>query len=107
MISEETPLVSSLTKHEEVYKRFKPAKKRAIVALVSVTGLLARTPFHLGCGFCVSLRWSSFSLRLWDFRAFHTANSKRPEHYRYDREVTEQIFLLPSPVSTKCETVWR
>ena len=47
MISEETPLVSSLTtrKYEEVYKRFKPAKKRAIVALVSVTGLLARTPF--------------------------------------------------------------
>jgi len=43
MISEETPLVSSPTKHEEVYKRFKPAKKQVIVALVSVTGLLART----------------------------------------------------------------
>jgi len=43
MISEETPLVSSATKHEEVYKRFKPSKKRVIVALVSVTGLLART----------------------------------------------------------------
>jgi len=27
MISEETPLVSSPTKHEEVYKRFKLAKK--------------------------------------------------------------------------------
>jgi len=55
MISEETPLVSSLTKHEEVYKRFKPAKKGAIGALVSVTGLLVRTPFHLSCEFCVSL----------------------------------------------------
>ena len=103
MISEETPLVSSLTtRKHEVYKRFKPAKKRAIVALVSVTGLLARAPFHLSCEFCVSLRWSLFSLRIWDFRAVDTANSKRPEHYRYDREVTEQIILLPSPFSTKC-----
>jgi len=57
MISEETPLVSSPTKHEEVYKRFKPAKKGAIVALVSVTGLLARTPLYLSCEFCVSFSW--------------------------------------------------
>ena len=49
MISEETPLVSSPTKHEEVYKRFKPAKKRSIVALVSVTGLLACMFFCLSC----------------------------------------------------------
>ena len=49
MISEETPLVSSPTKHEEVYKRLKPAKKRSIVALVSVTGLLARVSFCLSC----------------------------------------------------------
>ena len=49
MISEETPLISSPTKHEEVYKRFKPAKKRVIAALVSVTGLLARTSFCLRC----------------------------------------------------------
>jgi hypothetical protein len=49
MTSEETPLVSSLAKHEEVYKRFKPAKKRSIVALVSVTGLLARVSFCLSC----------------------------------------------------------
>ncbi|KIM49869.1 hypothetical protein M413DRAFT_117879 [Hebeloma cylindrosporum] len=41
MISEQTPLVSSPGKHEDVYKRFKPAKKRVIVTLVSVTGLLA------------------------------------------------------------------
>ena len=51
MISEETPLVSSPTKHEEVYKRFKPAKKRSIVALVSVTGLLACMSF---CPNCIS-----------------------------------------------------
>ncbi|KDR82160.1 hypothetical protein GALMADRAFT_135523 [Galerina marginata CBS 339.88] len=37
-ISEETPLLQS--KHEEVYKRFKPAQKRLILAIVSVTGLL-------------------------------------------------------------------
>ena len=49
MISEETPLISSPTKHKEVYKRFKPAKKRAIVALVSVTGLLTRRSFCLSC----------------------------------------------------------
>jgi hypothetical protein len=58
MISEETPLVSSPTKHEEVYKRFKPAKKRAIVALVSVTGLLARTSF---CPSCISSEFCGFT----------------------------------------------
>jgi len=45
MSSEETPLLSPPIKHEEIYKRFKPAKKRVIVALVSITGLLARTTF--------------------------------------------------------------
>jgi len=55
MVSEETPLLSSPTKHEDGYKRFKPAKKRAIVALVSVTGLLACTSFCRNCisEFCV------------------------------------------------------
>jgi hypothetical protein len=51
MIFEETPLVSSPTKHEKVYKRFKPAKKRSIVTLVSVTGLLACMSF---CPSCIS-----------------------------------------------------
>jgi len=89
MISEETPLISSSTKHDEVYKRFEPAKKRIIVALVSVTGLLARTSsIQLSCillySYCIS-----FSLRLRDFRAVDTANSQRPEYYRFDREVTD------------------
>ena len=47
MIFEGTPSVSSPTTHEKVYKRFKPAEKRAIVALISVTGLLARRSFCL------------------------------------------------------------
>ncbi|KAF9481300.1 MFS general substrate transporter [Pholiota conissans] len=38
--SEEAPLLPP-SKHEEVYLRFKPAKKRGIVAIVSLTGLLA------------------------------------------------------------------
>ena len=40
--SEETPLLTA-KQHEEVYLRFKPAKKRGIVAIVSATGLLACT----------------------------------------------------------------
>ncbi|KAF8161883.1 MFS general substrate transporter [Pholiota molesta] len=38
--SEEAPLLAP-SKHEEVYLRFTPAKKRGIVAIVSLTGLLA------------------------------------------------------------------
>lgn len=38
--SEETPLLTA-KQHEEIYLRFKPAKKRGIVAIVSATGLLA------------------------------------------------------------------
>ena len=44
MESEETPLLSSdrNLNHEEVYKRFAPAKKRGILAIVSLTGLIPR-----------------------------------------------------------------
>ncbi|KJA19693.1 hypothetical protein HYPSUDRAFT_44074 [Hypholoma sublateritium FD-334 SS-4] len=38
--SEETPLLTA-KQHEEIYLRFKPTKKRGIVAIVSATGLLA------------------------------------------------------------------
>ncbi|KAF8877744.1 major facilitator superfamily domain-containing protein [Gymnopilus junonius] len=37
--SEETPLLQP-SKHEDLYKRFKPAQKRWILAIVSATGLL-------------------------------------------------------------------
>jgi hypothetical protein len=42
---EETPLLSSERNldHEEVYKRFAPARKRGILAIVSLTGLIPRT----------------------------------------------------------------
>ncbi|CAA7262068.1 unnamed protein product [Cyclocybe aegerita] len=43
--SEQVPLLRP-AKHEEVYKRFSPAKKRVIVAIASLTGLL--TPFDSG-----------------------------------------------------------
>ena len=43
--SEETPLLSSDrdVDREEVYKRFAPARKRGILAIVSLTGLVPRT----------------------------------------------------------------
>ena len=43
--NEETPLLSSATNldHEEVYKRFAPARKRVILAIVSLIGLIPRT----------------------------------------------------------------
>ena len=45
--SEETPLLSSdrdvLVDREEVYKRFAPARKRGILAIVALTGLVPRT----------------------------------------------------------------
>ncbi|KAF8801976.1 hypothetical protein BYT27DRAFT_7261412 [Phlegmacium glaucopus] len=42
--SEETLFLSSKTLiHEEVYQRFTPARKRWIVVIVSVTGLLPLT----------------------------------------------------------------
>ncbi|KAJ3511710.1 hypothetical protein NLJ89_g3940 [Agrocybe chaxingu] len=40
--SEQVPLLRP-ARHEEVYKRFSPAKKRVIVAIASLTGLLPRT----------------------------------------------------------------
>ena len=45
MENEETPLLSSDRNldHEEVYKRFAPARKRGILAIVSLTGLIPRT----------------------------------------------------------------
>ena len=39
--TEDTPLLQT-SKHEEVYKRFKPSQKRWILAIVSATGLLPR-----------------------------------------------------------------
>ncbi|KAF5318031.1 hypothetical protein D9619_012108 [Psilocybe cf. subviscida] len=46
---EATPLLDVAAKHEEIYKRFKPARKRVIVGIVSCTGLLAygRKPIYL------------------------------------------------------------
>ena len=43
--SEETPLLPSAKNldHEEVYKRFTLAKKRRILAIVSLIGLIPRT----------------------------------------------------------------
>jgi hypothetical protein len=43
--SEETPLLASDrdVDREEVYKRFAPARKTGILAIVSVTGLIPRT----------------------------------------------------------------
>ena len=42
--SEETPLLSATNlDHEEVYKRFGPARKRGILAIVSLVGLIPRT----------------------------------------------------------------
>lgn len=48
--SEETPLLNDnaadsdvQTRHEAVYRRFSPARKRTIVGLVSVCGLIPRT----------------------------------------------------------------
>ncbi|KDR82156.1 hypothetical protein GALMADRAFT_135518 [Galerina marginata CBS 339.88] len=49
-IFEDTPLLYS--KHEEVYRRFKPAQKRVILAIVSVTGLL---PFFVAGSFIPSI----------------------------------------------------
>ena len=45
MESEETPLLSSdrNLNHEEVYKRFAPARKKRILAIVSATGLIPCT----------------------------------------------------------------
>ena len=43
--NEETPLLASETlnlNHKEVYKRFTPASKRRILAIVSLTGLIPR-----------------------------------------------------------------
>ena len=45
MASEETPLLRSdqddnAAKHEAVYRRFSPAKKRLIVTMVSICGLI-------------------------------------------------------------------
>ncbi|KAF8802956.1 MFS general substrate transporter [Phlegmacium glaucopus] len=51
--SEETPLLSSRTlTHEEVYQRFTPARKRGIVVIVSVAGLL---PFFVSGTFVPSI----------------------------------------------------
>lgn len=46
---EETPLLlpeSRVDKHAELYKRFTPARKRIILALVSLAGLVPREYFQ-------------------------------------------------------------
>ncbi|KAK0455358.1 MFS general substrate transporter [Desarmillaria tabescens] len=40
MVSESTPLLDEVSRHEEIYNRFSPARKRTIVALVSWSALV-------------------------------------------------------------------
>ena len=39
-VTEETPLLQFPQDHDEIYGRFSPAKKKTILGLVSLTGLL-------------------------------------------------------------------
>ena len=58
--SEETPLPSfdmDFLNHEEVYKRFAPARKKGILAIVSLAGLIPRTYIqHISSYVCIILR---------------------------------------------------
>ena len=56
--SEETPLLPSAKnlEHEQVYKRFGLARKRGILAIVSLVGLIPRT--------YLSLTYLKLSLRI-------------------------------------------
>ena len=47
-VSEETPLLlSPRDQHADLYKRFSPARKRVILALVSLAGVVPRQCSHL------------------------------------------------------------
>ena len=78
--SEETPLLSSdrNLNNEEIYNRFTPARKRGILAIVSLTGLIPRTCISniSSSSYVVSLHNISFCLR--NFHSCYTPNCRRP-----------------------------
>ena len=79
--SEETPLLSSDHRNlnnEEIYNRFAPERKRGILAIVSLTGLIPRTCISnkSSSSYVVSLHNISFCLR--NFHSCYTPNCRRP-----------------------------
>ena len=83
--SEETPLLLSANNldHEQVYQRFSLARKRGILAIVSLVALIPRMYYLSSISQVESSDTElivSFCVR--DFRSFYTPNRQRP---RFDR----------------------
>ena len=84
--SEETPLLPSANnlEHEQVYKRFSLARKKGILAIVSLVGLIPRMyyPSNILSQVESSNTELLISFCFWNFHSFYTPNCQRP---RFDR----------------------
>ena len=88
--SEETPLLLSANNldHEQVYQRFSLARKRGILAIVSLVALIPRMHYLSSISQVESSDTElivSFCVR--DFRSFYTPNRQRPRFDRTRRRV--------------------
>lgn len=91
---EETPLLPSPKNldHDQVYTRFTIARKRGILAIESLVGLIPRTYFYPNTELMIS-----FCLR--NFHPFYTPNCPRPRFDRTHRRVNtlscRKLIIFP------------
>ena len=85
MPSEETPLLQDVRlNHDDVYQRFSPARKRAILALVSGCGLL---PCESNVLIYTRVDIMKYSVCDWNIHTLHNSDRKGSEHHRRGGQV--------------------
>ena len=94
--SEETPLLPSVKnlEHEQVYKRFGLARKRGILAIVSLVGLIPRTYLSNISQIESANTEMMHSFCRRNFHSFYTPNCERPRFDRTRRRVNIKYFGL-------------
>ena len=101
MDSEESPLLpcdqdDNAMKHEAVYSRFSPAKKRLIVGMVSICGLIpceSRTPSYTELIIHLTMRFN-YSIRDRLVYTRHPNSCKRTQFYGPNCEASHSIIIL-------------
>lgn len=91
MSTEETPLLADgVETHNDVYRRFSPRRKKAIIGMVSGCGLIPCKynilPQEENCK-NVQIDYISHSFCHRNFHPVHLSNCKRPWHHRIRRKV--------------------